>query len=135
MLPCVLYDTWYNTIAVQLHYTDAPPVYCMTPWYNWYNNYYTIAVQLHCTDAPLCTVRHLVQYNSCAITLYSIVQHVEGNLPSSTVLSNSSKTMSKLNFFSSLQEQQKKNLCCYAAAAAHLLYCMPLFGTENSTLC
>ena len=95
MLPCVLYDTWYNTIAVQLH----------------------------CTDAPLCTVRHLVQYNSCAITLYSVVQHVEGNLPSSTVLSNSSQTMSKLNFFSSLQEQQKKifvamqlqlHICCTA---------------------
>ena len=82
MLPCVLYDTWYNTIAVQLHCTDAPPVYCYDTWYNtiadivqydtWHNTiadivqmlpcvlydtwHNTVAVQLHCTDAPLCTV-------------------------------------------------------------------------------
>ena len=67
----------------------------------------------------------LVQYNSCAITLYrcspvycmtpwyntiAVQQHVEENLPSSTVLSNSSQTMSKLNFFFSLQEQQIKKM-------------------------
>ena len=49
MLPCVLYDTWYNTIAVQFIVQMLPCVLYDT-WYN------TIAVQLHCTDAPLCTV-------------------------------------------------------------------------------